>query len=179
MHERCSVQWVVQYIGWVNIYQIFEFQRPKVPKQANFCRSLQNSLAGIELSGNLLALSLIKLYKMEICSKVPMSKISKTYLHSILWKTYGFYQVVCKLGIYNVVSFLGTYLSSRLYFRYLSSRLYSKYLLSRIFARYFVFIISSLSRFLSCRLFSRYLSSRLYSKYLLSRPQARYLSSRL
>ena len=170
MHERCSVQWVVQYIGWVNIYQIFEFQRPKVPKQANFCRSLQNSLAGIELSGNLLALSLIKLYKMEICSKVPMSKISKTYLHSILWKTYGFYQVVCKLGIYNVVSFLGTYLSSRLY---------SKYLLSRIFAGYFVFIISSLSRFLSCRLFSRYLSSRLYSKYLLSRPQARYLSSRL
>ena len=131
-------------LGWVNIYQIFEFQRPKVPKQANFCRSLQNSLAGIELSGNLLALSLIQLYKMEICSKVPMSKISKTYLHSILWKTYGFYQVVCKLGIYNVVSFLGTYLSSRLYFRYLSSRLYSKYLLSRIFARYFVFIISSL-----------------------------------
>ena len=73
------------------MYQIFDFFKvfinrqvhllPKVPKQSNFCRSLQNSRAEIELCANVLALCCDILYKIESTFfkiRFPKSKVFKT-----------------------------------------------------------------------------------------------------
>ena len=73
-------------LGWVNMFQIvFRFFNVfivnLVPKQANFCESLQKLPAKIECCVNFLAVGREKLYKIYreliFCSKISVSKVFK------------------------------------------------------------------------------------------------------
>ena len=99
---------VRQYIHNFRFFYIFIIMQarllPKVLKQANFCISLQNLRAEIELCANILALhcdNIVKNRELIFCMKVPQSKFFKAKFDNTPWKAYWFWTIAPQNPIFS------------------------------------------------------------------------------